>query len=386
LTGWPLEPIPWCPNGAYIDPSAQAGSHPFHAAGLYYLQEPTAMAVAEIAEIEPGAHVLDLAASPGGKSTQITSALGATGLLVANEILPSRIKGLGENLERWGTVNAIITNRTPAQLESLGPVFDRVVVDAPCSGEGLFRRDPDARGEWSPKRVQGSARRQREILASAVKLLAPGGKLIYSTCTFNRTENEDAIADLLDSHKSLQVEQTLRLWPHQVRGEGHSITRLGNGPVIQPTGTSVPPRQLPSESAWSTFASQMFESDPINAWSGKLVECNGRVALEPIDSVASAITRSVRSGLWLGDVKPGRFEPSHSLALAVDPKLVRNRLDLSIDDAHRWIAGDPLQADGPPGWILITVTSFALGWGKRTGTTVKNHYPHGLRRQERTEN
>ena len=380
-TGWALDPIPWCPNGFYVDPTFRAGTHPFHAAGLYYLQEPTAMAVAELAELAPGQTVLDLAASPGGKSTQISSAIGPTGLLLANEILPARIKALGENLERWGATNTIITNRTPAQIAAIPHLqFDCIIIDAPCSGEGLFRRDPAARTEWSPERVKGSGERQREIMQSAIPLLAPGGTLVYSTCTFNQVENEQVISPALAAFPDLNLDQTRRLWPHEVRGEGHTMTRLrrnGNLPTTPPLPT---PRDSDAPEAWQRFTSETFSEDPIANLPGTISQRNDRLTLEPIHPLAAQIDRAVRSGLWLGDIRPGRFEPSHALALAIDPKLARNTLDLTVEQAHHWIAGEPMQSDGQPGWVLMTVEGFAFGWGKRSGATVKNHYPKGLRR------
>jgi NOL1/NOP2/fmu family ribosome biogenesis protein/23S rRNA U2552 (ribose-2'-O)-methylase RlmE/FtsJ len=338
------------------------------------------MAVAEMVLLEPGHTVLDLAASPGGKSTQIASAIGASGLLVANEIHPARIKALGENLERWGTTNTVITNRAPDDLVAIGPAFDRVVIDAPCSGEGLFRRDPAARAQWSPERVRGSADRQRAILASAVALLKPGGVLVYSTCTFNRAENEDVIAELVAGHPELTIDGVTRLWPHEVRGEGHTIhrVRLAGEPVAN-RNLRDQPQPVPSP-AWDRFVAESLLADPVATWGGLISEREGRVTLVPPSALAAQIRPAVRTGLWLGESKPGRFEPAHALALAIDPHLVRTRLDLSVADAHHWIAGEPIQSAGPAGWVLVTVAGFGLGWGKRSGQTVKNHYPKGLRR------
>jgi 16S rRNA C967 or C1407 C5-methylase (RsmB/RsmF family)/NOL1/NOP2/fmu family ribosome biogenesis protein len=379
LTGWPLEPIPWCPTGAYINPDLRAGSHPLHATGRYYLQEPSAMMVAELADLQPGLSVLDLAASPGGKSTQIASAIGPTGLLVANEIHPSRIKALGENLERWGVTNTIITNRTPESLAQLGQVFDRVIVDAPCSGEGLFRREPESRLEWSPERVLGCAVRQSGILESAVQLVQPGGLFIYSTCTFNRAENEDVIAELTQRHPDFSVEEAIRLWPHEVRSEGHTIHRLRrSGDHPGSTMFRVAPESPPS--SWTKFVAENLVADPFPFPSHRVAMQGDRVSLVPAHPLAQIIGKHVRAGLWLGDVKPGRFEPSHALALAIDPNLVRNRLDVSTEEAQLWISGAPLTAAGDSGWALITYAGNGLGWGKRTGNTVKNHYPKGLRR------
>ncbi|MDQ2682837.1 MAG: RsmF rRNA methyltransferase first C-terminal domain-containing protein [Chloroflexota bacterium] len=384
-TGWDLEPIPWCPDGAYVDPAVRAGAHPFHAAGLYYLQEPTAMAVAEFADLAPAMTVLDLAAAPGGKSTAIASAIGPAGLLVANEIHPARIKPLGENLERWGVTNTVITNRTPESLAALGPVFERVVVDAPCSGEGLFRRDPDARREWSPERVRGSADRQLEILRAALPLVAPGGALVYSTCTFNTTENEEVVERILAEFPAFRLAATMRLWPHEVRGEGHAMTRLVHTGEPASEWVGFAPAPSYRGDAWSRFVADTLTADPVERWGGRVIEREGRLTLQPVHPLVESIGRTVRAGLWLGDIKPGRFEPSHALALALDPADARNRLDLTIPEARAWIAGETVQSPGPAGWLLVTVEGHPLGWGKRTGATVKNHYPKGLRRAVRRE-
>jgi 16S rRNA C967 or C1407 C5-methylase (RsmB/RsmF family)/NOL1/NOP2/fmu family ribosome biogenesis protein len=385
LTGWALESIPWCPTGAYVDPADRAGAHPYHAAGLYYLQEPTAMAVAELARLEPGQRVLDLAAAPGGKATQAASSVGPEGLLVANEIHAGRIKPLGENLERWGATQAVITNTDPEQLRRIGPVFDRVIVDAPCSGEGLFRREPEARAEWSPARVAGSAERQAGIVAAAVDLVRPGGLLVYSTCTFNERENECVVEGLLAARPEWHVDERLRLWPHRVRGEGHVVTRLvrwGDGADPVPMRVGIPD-EPDARAAWDLFAQDHFDADPISGWPGRLVWRGDRLMLATDHALDLSGVPVVRDGLWLGERKPGRFEPSHALALAIDPATARNRLDLDVAGARRWIAGEPAAAAGPGGWVLVTVDGFGLGWGKRTGGAVKNHYPKGLRRAVR---
>lgn len=379
-TGWALTAIPWCPDGGYVDPADRPGSHPYHAAGVYYLQEPSAMAVAEFAGVRPGMTVLDLAASPGGKSTQLASAIGPTGLLVSNEIHPGRIKALGENLERWGVANTAITNRSPAQLSGLGPVFDRVVVDAPCSGEGLFRRDPGARCEWSTERVLGCAERQIEILGEAVRLVRAGGALIYSTCTFNRIENEQVLDRILSVNPDFRLDAHQRLWPHEVLGEGHTMARLvREGETSGEYGGFASPPSYRGD-AWRRFVFESLHVDPAASLPGNITERGGRLDLVPNHPVVASLGQTVRAGLWLGNIKPGRFEPSHALALALDPEMARNRLDLTVAQAQAWISGAPMSAAGAPGWVLITVDGYGLGWGKRTGDTVKNRYPKGLRR------
>jgi 16S rRNA C967 or C1407 C5-methylase (RsmB/RsmF family)/NOL1/NOP2/fmu family ribosome biogenesis protein len=444
-TGWRLDPVPWCPGGAYLDAdhAERPGAHPYHAAGLYYLQEPSAMAVAEAMRVTPGQRVLDVAAAPGGKSTHLAGLLDGRGvvghgLLVANEIHPARIKALGENLERWGAPNVVITNADP---DRLGGAFDRVLLDAPCSGEGMFRRDPAAVAEWSPERVLGSAGRQLRILRSVAPRVAPGGLLLYSTCTFNREENERVVAAFLAEHPGWSLvdipkpggiapglpldtpgpssqapeltpvaerftapshgrhpeqgtdpnrsptTRMARLWPHRLAGEGHTLALLrapGDEPepdeaVGQRPGVAT---ELSASAAWRSLAGTTLATDPSERWGGSLRLDGDRLMLTPpgTDDLDLGQARVVRRGLWLATVKPGRVEPSHALALALRADDAANRLDLTVAEAGAYLAGHPVSAVGAPGWVLVTVDGFPLGWGKRSGSIVKNHYPKGLRR------
>ncbi|ABZ83541.1 nol1/nop2/sun family putative RNA methylase [Heliomicrobium modesticaldum Ice1] len=236
-----LDPVAWCPTGFYVDGEERPGKHPFHAAGLYYIQEPSAMAVVEALDPQPGERVLDLCAAPGGKATQIAGRLAGRGLLVANEIHPKRVKALSENLERWGARNILVTQESPERLAGRFIAdFDRIVVDAPCSGEGMFRKLPEAMDDWSEEKVFRCAAMQRELLPLAARMLRPGGVLVYSTCTFAPEENERQIEAFLRDHREFEresfpamehfatgyLEKTARLWPHRLRGEGHFIARL----------------------------------------------------------------------------------------------------------------------------------------------------------------
>ena len=418
-TGWWLEPVPWCPGGAYLDADQveRPGTHPYHAAGLYYLQEPSAMAVAEAMRVAPGQRVLDVAAAPGGKSTHLAGLLAGRGvagrgLLVANEIHPARIKALGENLERWGAPNVVLTNDDP---DRLGGAFDRVLLDAPCSGEGMFRRDPAAVAEWSPERVLGSSDRQLRILRSVAPRVVPGGLLLYSTCTFNREENERVVAAFLVEHPGwslvdipkpsgiapglrldessvpsdspFPVDRMARLWPHRLAGEGHTFALLqAPGDEPEPAEASsrrpVTAADPAAAAAWRSLVGPTLANDPTDRWGGALRLDGERLMLAPpgTDDLDLGRARVVRRGLWLATIKPGRVEPSHALALALRADDAANRLDLTIAEAGAYLAGHPVTAPGTPGWVLVTVDGFPLGWGKRTVATVKNHYPKGLRR------
>ena len=423
LSPWPLTPVPWCPAGFLIADDARPGKHPYHVAGLYYLQEPSAMAVAEAMRIEPGQRVLDLAAAPGGKATHIASLLGGIGVLVANELVPARVKALGENLERWGATNAVITNEEPARLaDRLGPVFDRVLLDAPCSGEGMFRKSPIAIREWSPEHVTGSAARQATILQEAARLTRPGGLLLYSTCTFAPEENERQIAGFLDNHPDWELAEipmgagtapghlewgadtkkplgrTVRLWPHLVPGEGHFLALLRSGD--KSSGPSETARAVGRErraarphradatdafGSWQAFAGESLS--PVSPWlvdaltgAPRLVARNDALYIQPREALPLDGVKVVRPGLPLGTAKPGRFEPSHALALAMCVEDARSVVNLSIEQAQRYLAGETLAVSGPSGWTLVTVDGWPLGWGRRSGDIVKNHYPKGLRR------
>jgi NOL1/NOP2/sun family putative RNA methylase len=412
--GWSFEPVPWCATGLYVPEGMRLGKHPYHAAGLYYLQEPSAMAVAEALDVQPGQHVLDLAAAPGGKATQIAALLQHRGLLVANEIDGGRVKALGENLERWGARNVVVANDTPERVaDHFGAVFDRVLLDAPCSGEGMFRKNAAAQTEWSASHVQGCALRQERILNKAARLVKPGGRLVYSTCTFAPEENEKRIAAFLNAHKDwelvelpkqhgfqparpawaepplLELEHAVRLWPHRLRGEGHFIAALRRSSEQQsmpaPTiAQSTPRKRTPKQastdsatlSAWHAFAQSTLK---IIFPSELLQIVNDHLYCVPVEQLDLSNVRVVRPGLWLGTFKPGRFEPSHALALALHASDVETTVDVAVEEAERYLRGETLQRRGPSGWVLVTIEGWSLGWGRRTGDVVKNHYPKGLR-------
>ena len=254
LDGFGLSPVPWEKHGFYYDSATRPGLSPYHEAGLYYLQEPSAMAPAGLLDVRPGMKVLDLCAAPGGKTTQLAAALRGEGLLVCNEINPKRSKILARNIERLGIANSLVLNEHPQKLEShFAGYFDRILVDAPCSGEGMFRKEEAAVTDWSEETVEMCAHRQQEILASAAKMLAPGGRLVYSTCTFAPAENEGTVSRFLESHadfslvavdapwfdpgrpdwteeRNPELAKTFRLWPHKLRGEGHYAAVLEKSP------------------------------------------------------------------------------------------------------------------------------------------------------------
>ena len=379
-------PVAWEPAGFYYAPDARPGLHPYHEAGVYYLQEASAMSAAALLAPAPGERICDLCAAPGGKTTQIAGRMMGSGFLLCNEINPKRAKILSRNIERMGVSNALVTNEHPQNLARRLPgFFDRVLVDAPCSGEGMFRKEEAAVTDWSPETVVMCANRQREILRSGACLVRPGGRLVYSTCTFAPEENEETIAAFLQEHPEFYAETVdapwftpvgcgqFRLWPHKLLGEGHFVAvlrRQGGSAEEEP---SLPGEKLPQE--WGAFAKELQISLP----EGKVLSFGQSLYWAPKQMPDLRGLKVLRPGLALGEVKKGRFEPDHALALWL--KTCKNVYDCSADSKA---AADYLHGEVLPcslrGWCLVTVDGYSIGWGKGDGSVLKNHYPKGLRR------
>jgi NOL1/NOP2/sun family putative RNA methylase len=418
LSPWPLTPVPWCPEGFTLDRKLNVGTHAYHEIALYYVQDASAMAVAALLAPQPGERVLDLCASPGGKSTHIASLLAGQGVLVSNEIDRGRADVLRRNLERWGTTNALVLNETPERLAARWPAaFDRVVVDAPCSGEGMFRKNDEARYHWSEAHVAGCALRQRDILDSAARLVRPGGRLIYATCTFAPEEDEGVIWRFLRSHPDFQVVespwhegfqpgrpdwaewpaepegaqppaalgQTVRLWPHKLQGEGHFVALVQRAGEAPPTEWALahPARLAASdrrtlEAFWQPLIDLPL---PDRLLLRPRASQDVEVLAPPVDAPDTAGLRTALAGWRLGALRKGRFEPSHALAMALQAGQVQQRLDetLGSELVARYMRGEMLDAPGPDGWVLIAVEGFPVGWGKRVNGLIKNHYPKSLR-------
>ncbi len=396
-----LRQIPWCSSGFYYDELERPGRHPYHAAGLYYIQEPSAMAVVEALQPQPGEKVLDLCAAPGGKSTQILGYLQNQGLLVANEIMPNRAKILAENLERWGASNALVTNEPVERLAARLPeFFDRIVVDAPCSGEGMFRKLDEAVDDWSEEKVTHCAAMQKDILDLAAQMLRPGGVMVYSTCTFAAEENEEQIAGFLGRHPEFALEpvpnaqlfdsevtvaaaQTVRLWPHRIQGEGHFIARLRKG---QGSGGKAPwvamhKPQRPSPELQQLLGQFCAEALTIS-FEGPFIQFGDQLYQLPVDCPSLDQLKVLRPGWHLGTVKKGRFEPSHALALSLQSGEWQRSVDLSAEghEVRRYLSGEALAVDrSGRGWTVVTADGYPLGWGKLADGQLKNHYPKGLR-------
>ncbi len=402
-----MRPVPWEKNGYYYEAEDAPGKHPFHEAGVYYIQEPSAMAPVPFLEVKPGERVLDLCAAPGGKSTQIAAALGGEGLLVCNEIHPARAKILSENVERMGIRNAIVTNETPEKLsEVFAGYFDKILVDAPCSGEGMFRKNEEACGQWSLENVALCGERQDGILECADRMLRPGGRLVYSTCTFAPTENEGSISRFLSRHPEYQIlpvekpegfapgrsewcehetegmEHTMRIWPHMTDGEGHYLAVLkkegeteGDVRSLYGLEKGVNPKEL---TEYKEFARECLNVD----LEGVYIKYGDQLYLGPVNMPSLYKLKVLRPGLHLGTMKKNRFEPSHALALALKPQDVKASFDLDPEDgsALRFLGGQTFNITQGKGWHLITTSGYSLGWGKAAGAVMKNHYPKGLRK------
>ncbi len=379
-------PVPWEPLGCYYEPAARPGLHPYHDAGVYYLQEASAMAPAVLLNPRPGERILDLCAAPGGKTTQIAGKMGGQGLLVCNEIHPKRAKILSQNVERMAISNALVLNEAPATLAQRFPgFFDRILVDAPCSGEGMFRKEAAAVADWTEELVDMCARRQGEILDAAAKMLRPGGRLVYSTCTFAPREDEEAVAAFLERHPDFAPEKvdapwftpgengSFRLWPHKLLGEGHFAAVLrrmdGNGEDGNPaSGVSLP-------GGWLRFAREQGIQLP----AGKAVRFGDTLFWAPEEMPDISRLRVLRPGLELGTLKKDRLEPAHAQALWLRPREGDTRLAPDSPELAGYLRGETIPGSRR-GFQLVCAGEYTLGWAKGDGQILKNHYPKGLRR------
>ncbi|MBR6270907.1 MAG: RsmB/NOP family class I SAM-dependent RNA methyltransferase [Lachnospiraceae bacterium] len=375
-------PVPFARHCYYYPDDLPLGKSPLHEAGLYYIQEPSAMSVGETVSAAPGEIILDLCAAPGGKTASIAADMAGRGVLFSNEIHPARAKILSQNVERLGLKNCIVTNATPSDLAGRFPAFfDKVLVDAPCSGEGMFRKEPDAIACWSEENIAMCAARQRDILRSADILLAPGGELIYSTCTFAPVENERQIAGFLNEHPGYSLVSMEHLYPHKVDGEGHFVAKLRKDGTLCRRSFPTKPARIKKEllTVWENFKKDVL-IDPDFDSGGEMLCYGDNLYLCPAAVDLSGI-KCLRPGLHLGAASGGRFAPGHALSHCLSAADVSRAIDLSSDDAARYISGLTLPCSTDlAGIVLVTVGGHGLSWGKATRGTLKNHYPKGLRK------
>ena len=392
-----LSPVEWCDTGFYYRAEEHPGKHPLHEAGLYYIQEPSAMAVVELLMPKPGERVLDLCAAPGGKTSHIGAKLGNTGFLLSNEIHPQRAKILSQNIERMGLTNTVVTNEAPERLALYFPeFFDRIVVDAPCSGEGMFRKDENARAEWSLDHVSMCAARQKKIMEAAHQMLCPGGYLVYSTCTFSVEEDEEVIEAFLEAHKEYlpivrQVPESFtpcripgayRLYPHHLSGEGHFLAVLKKGeykaePMSSPSVKTLTDK-MPDYEAFKKEMGLIFPKENYILFGDQLY-------LVPEVMTELKGLKIERPGLHLGTFKKNRFVPSHALAMALREEEVANTIHFSSESesVKAYLRGESISLHNcempANGWCLVLVDGYSIGWGKVSNGALKNHYPKGLR-------
>ncbi|MCR5808765.1 MAG: RsmB/NOP family class I SAM-dependent RNA methyltransferase [Clostridiales bacterium] len=388
ISPWPLEETGVLGEGFILKAAANVGSHPYHAAGLFYMQEPSAMsAVRESGVDDSGMRVLDMCAAPGGKSGGVAARMKGRGLLVSNEIVPKRAWPLTYNIERLGVTNAAVISAKPEDVaRELPEFFDVVLVDAPCSGEGMFRKDETAVAEWSPEHVSACAERQSLILESAQKCVAEGGALVYSTCTFSHEENEGVIEKFIESHGDYTVEHMERLYPHTSVGEGHFVCRLRRGgekPRIAEYRRIAPERDkktlaLLSDLVESLLGGPLPDGTVFRSWD--------RLRLVPEDMPEAVMRLHPFSvGTEIASLRKNRLEPEHSLFMAAMGQKYRRELVLSPDDPMltAFMAGNTVPCpEGWRGWSAVSVRagggSFPIGYGKAVDGVMKNHLPKGL--------
>ena len=411
LSEMKLEKLSYEDDGYLFDPDYAPGRRPFHDAGAYYIQDPGAMIPGALLRksgyLKEGMKVLDLCASPGGKSTQIASAMAGKGILFSNEIVKNRCSVLSSNIERMGITNAVVLNETPEKLAERFPgYFDTVIVDAPCSGEGMFRKNSEAVSQWSAENVEMCAERQALILENAYACLRPGGILVYSTCTFERSENEGRISGLIGKHHDMKLLSTdffketaeglrggldecgdaIRVWPMYFNGEGHFAALLekeGGSAEMLPPGGYEPVSDIKNGKALDEFLKETLTKET----AGLIASAKNRFRLfgdnlfiMPEETPSLAGLKVARCGLHIGTFKKDRFEPAHALALFLGEEDVLLSKRVSEDEAESFVKGMTLNGEGK-GWCLISVCGYSLGWGKASGGVIKNHYPKGLRIQ-----
>ena len=446
-TGFHLSSIPWIQEGFYYLQEDAPGRHPYYYAGLYYLQEPSAMTSAALLDVAGGRRVLDLCAAPGGKSTMLAAKMGGSGILTANDISAPRCKALLKNLEVSGVENAVVTNCRPDQLAWRFPqYYDRILVDAPCSGEGMFRKEEALIRAWSEEKTHACAKTQREILLQAADMLAPGGRLLYSTCTFSPSENEASVAFLLSRREEMHLidcphvegaapglsadvclpeltdeekvenmdryplEKCLRLWPHLMGGEGHfialfekekAVSRLpqtagaGGGKKGAKSKGRISDTEREEKEAALCFLKEagFFEAGRHEEQdiSSRIVSDRGRISIPCLKESDLAGLTCLRNGLFVGEVRKGRFIPSQSLALVMDAGKCPVSFILEADDERivRYLKGETIIlreqeaeqfADGQcGGYRLVCVDGWPVGWARQTGMLLKNKYHQGWR-------
>lgn len=388
-----LTSVPWCEEGCYYLEGERPAKHPYYHGGLYYLQEPSAMSPGAILPIEPGERVLDVCAAPGGKSTQLGTRLRGEGLLVANDISAGRAKALLKNIELFGIRNSVVMSEAPEKLvERFRGFFDKILIDAPCSGEGMFRKEPDMVKSWDEKMLSFCQEEQGKILKACANMLRPGGMILYSTCTFAVEENEKSISEFLAGHSEFflvpigkdhgfasgvgECNPCARLYPHKIKGEGHFLALMqkkGEAETVSfPGEIGEKEKELVP---FYEFAKEVLKTK----FTGTYKIFGENLYLLPKDMPCMKGLRVLRTGWQLGTIKKGRFQPSQAFAMGLSKDDVANVADFPLEDDRvvRYLKGETVEEDGKDGWTLVCVDGFPLGWAKRQGGRLKNKYAVG---------
>ena len=383
-----IKRIPWIENGYYFDESDRPSKHPYYYAGLYYLQEPSAMTPANVLPIEKGDIVLDACAAPGGKSLELASKLGDSGLLVSNDISVSRAYSLLKNLELGGHKNIYVMAEDISKLsKKFVKSFDKILIDAPCSGEGMFRKDPSIIKEWEDKGNEYYANLQKDIVKSAVSMLKDGGMMVYSTCTFDKSEDEDIVSYILSLDDDLKLEriseyegftrgidmdEAIRLYPHKLQGEGHFVAL-----VKKDTPKTVTVKKKHVSKIDSKEAEEFIKLIKRDFDDGYFEIINNNLYFIPEYDFEKKGLRILRSGLLMGEIKKHSFEPSMALALNLKMNEFKNVINLSVDDKRviSYLKGETISVpETKDGWVLVCVDGYSLGFGKMHNGLMKNKY------------
>lgn len=412
-----LSSVPWADEGYYYDEKARPGKSIYHEAGAYYIQEPSAMSVVQILDPKPGERICDLCAAPGGKTTHIAGRLMGKGLLVSNEIITDRARILYRNVERMGISNCVVTNEDPRNLVPKFPgFFHRIVVDAPCSGEGMFRKDETAIEEWSVENVHNCAKRQEWILDCASMMVMPGGVIVYSTCTFEPDENENLIGNFLKKHPDWRVETTevqkllspaksewmdapnnelnkaVRIWPHKNDGEGHFIVKLvksGTYAVESDKTLKKEKNIIERRKIEDYLREKVLKEDRFEIENREFISFGDMIYLLPMGITSASLKgiKVISPGLQCLEVKKDRYEPAHGLAMAINMNDSKYAYELCEADAIKYLRGEGVNiqlsenCDIPSGsFVLVMYDGLSIGFGKYVNGNIKNRYPKGLRR------
>ena len=383
-----IKRIPWIENGYYFDENDRPSKHPYYYAGLYYLQEPSAMTPANVLPIEKGDIVLDACAAPGGKSLELASKLGDSGLLVSNDISVSRAYSLLKNLELGGHKNIYVMAEDVSKLsKKFVKSFDKILIDAPCSGEGMLRKDPSIIKEWEDKGNEYYANLQKDIVKSAVSMLKDGGMMVYSTCTFDKSEDEDIVSYILSLDDDLKLErineyegftrgidmdEAIRLYPHKLQGEGHFVAL-----VKKDTPKTVTVKKKHVSKIDSKEAEEFIKLIKRDFDDGYFEIINNNLYFIPEYDFEKKGLRILRSGLLMGEIKKHSFEPSMALALNLKMNEFKNVINLSVDDKRviSYLKGETISVpETKDGWVLVCVDGYSLGFGKMQSGIMKNKY------------